>query len=56
MVNPNENPTQEAFSLEKEALRELNNVVIKLNEYCDALEKEVKDLKKRVEKLENIKK
>ena len=56
MVNPDENHTQEAFSLEKEALRELNNVVIKLNEYCDALEKEVTDLKKRVEKLENIKK
>ena len=47
-----ENPTQEAFLILKEAVKELGILATTQKKYSELLEKEIKELKKRVEKLE----
>jgi hypothetical protein len=48
-----ENPIQEAFLTLKEAVKELGIIATTQKKYSELLEKEIKELKKRVEKLEN---
>jgi len=53
LTTQDENPTQEAFLILKEAVKILGILATNQKKYNELLEKEIKELQKRVEKLEN---